>query len=263
MRRSANTLLHVIKDQVRMVRYSIRQEAETPGSALPKAVRDEIGPLVAIGSMIGTPALRFADGIFTQVESLATDVLLPAPGVEPSFPCPVEHLFQEEHSFSHRLYGPVKALLRRHGARKMLVSEQALDTAWTRIVARHGDTMPSGTAGGQARSAQATQTLVQVCAGIACGLNDARPIRKVVFDDVGTTNKYFMLSPNMYCGMMVGLVTAVVTLRPELMDERDSVLESVESVVNARFDRFKRCLMSKSPVTELAAAYEGLLPFIP
>ncbi len=261
MRCSANTLLHAIKDQVRVVRYSIRQEAETPGSILPKVVRDEIGPLVAIGALFGTPALRVTDSLFTQVESFATDMLLPAPGVEPLFPCPVELLVREEHSFSDRLYGPLKVLLRRHGARNMLVLEQALDNAWSRIMARHGDSMPA-VAGGKTRSARATRTLVQVCAGIACCLNEARPIRKVVFDDVGTTNKHFMLSPNMYCGMMVGLATAVVTLRPELMDDKESVLESVESVVNARFDRFKRCLMSKSPIPELTAAYEGLLPFI-
>lgn len=246
-----------------MVRYSIREEAETPGSALPKMVRDEIGPLVAIGSMFGTPALRIADGFFTQVESIATDVLLPAHGIEPAFPCAVELLFEDQHSVSDRFYGALKELLRRHGARKMLVSEQALDTAWARIIARHGDTMPSGTTRHETRSAQATRSLVQVCAGIACGLNDARPIRKVVFEDVATTNTYFMLSPNMYCGMIVGLATAVVTLRPELVAEREIVLESVESVVNARFDRFKRCLMSKSPIVELAAAYEGLLPFMP
>ena len=64
MRRAANTFIHSIKDQIRGVRYSLRTEAETPGSALPKALREiDFGPLAVIGTAVGTPAVRLADGL--------------------------------------------------------------------------------------------------------------------------------------------------------------------------------------------------------
>ena len=70
MRRVTNDLLKSLRDQVRVVRYSIRAESEMPGAILPGMLQD-LRPIMAVGA----PALRLADGLFTEVETLATEVI--------------------------------------------------------------------------------------------------------------------------------------------------------------------------------------------
>ena len=50
---------------------------------------------------------------------------------------------------------------------------------------------------------------------------------------------------------------------PALGADLDAVQDSVESVVDARFDRFKRAMSGKAPLLDLAAQFESLLPFLP
>ena len=258
MRRAGNTFIHSIKDQIRGVRYSLRTEAETPGSALPRALREiDFGPLAVIGTAVGTPAVRLADGLVSQVETLATGML---DGADLPFPCPVTDYFVRSADpgagFSARLYGEVKRTLVRHGVRNMLVSEHALDTAWSRFSARHGDALPAE------RSADAA-ALVRVCAGLAVALDEAKPIQRVTYGEPPAARPHFMLAPNLYCGLVVGLATAVVTVHADAREDRDGVLESADSAVDARFGRFKRAVSGKDPIGDLFAEFTAILPFLP
>lgn len=259
MRRAANSLIHSIKDGIRGVRYSIRVEAEAPGSALPKALREiNFGPLAAIGSAVGTPAVRLADELFAQVETVAGGLLV-APDVDAApFPCAVTDYFaasgRSEAAFLARIYGEIKRTLVRHGVQNMLISEHALDTAWSRFSARHRD-MLSPSAG--------QEVLLQACAGLACVLAEARPVQRVDFGSMDAGKQPFMLSPNLYCALVIGLATALATVRPEVCDDRDAVIESADSAVGARFGRFKRAMSGKAPIPELLAEFQAILPFLP
>ena len=51
--------------------------------------------------------------------------------------------------------------------------------------------------------------------------------------------------------------------RDPALREDAALEESIDTVVNARFDRFKRAVSAKSPLGELAAQFEALLPFLP
>lgn len=262
MRRAATTLIHSIKDQIRGVRYSLRAEAEVPGSALPRVLREiDFGPLAMIGSVVGTPAVRLADGLVSQVETVANGLMVAPGAAAPRFPCPVTSYFGQvpegASGFSDRLYEEVKTLLRRHGVRNMLVSEHALDLAWAQVSARHGDAMPSGSAGG------ADDVLVRTCVGLTVAFNDVRPIQKVSFEDAAAVGQHFMLAPNLYCGLVIGLATAVVTLHPEAAEDREAVIESADSTVDARFGRFKRAISGKDPIGDLAAEFSAILPYLP
>ena len=249
MRRSADQVLHAIRDGIRTMRYTIRAEVETPGAALPKSVASiDLAPFIAMGSVVGTPALKAMDGLLTQVESLASDVIKPH-GKATAYPAALGAFFAEDMSFSDLLYDPYKRILQAKGARNTLLSEHAFDEAQDLFRARHGDD-------GRTRIAQTR-------AGLTLALAEARPIRKLDLHDGQGSAPGFMLAPNTYCAAAVGLVTALVTRDPSLRAEIEAVQESVESVVNARFDRFKRAMTGKAPVADLAEQFEALLPFLP
>lgn len=247
MRRSADQVLHAIRDGIRSVRYTIRAEAETPGAVLPKSVASiDLAPFIAAGSVVGTPALRVVDGLLTQVETLAVELIKPH-GRTQAYPADLGAFFAEGVAFSDLLYGAYKRILQTHGARNTLLSEHAFDRAEELFRTRHGDD-------GRNR---ATHT----CAGLTLALAEARPVRKL--DVRGTGSAIFMLAPNLYCAATVGLVTALVTRDPGLRNDAEAVSESIDSVVSARFDRFKQAMSGKSPLADLAAQFEALLPFLP
>ena len=250
MRRGANDMLKSIKDQVRGVRYSIRAEAHAPGSILPKALHD-LAPIMAIGS----PALRLADGLFTQVESLTTDLLRPNPR-KVRFPAPIFDYVARAESFSDLLYGPYETMLAAHGVQAMLISEQALDEAGELFRTRYADSLPRDAQGASAA------VIARACAGLARSAVETRPIRKVAYNDGAVAKQHFMLSPNLYCGMLVAVATAMVSVEPSLADDPGAVLESADSVIDVRFDRFNRALVGKSPEADLAREIEVLLPFL-
>lgn len=261
MLRAANAILHTLKDQVRDVRYALRAEAEVPGSAFPKSVAGvDLAPFIAIGSVVGTPALRLADGLFTQVETLATGVLKPASALPHPFPMPIAAYVGSEDALAG-LYGPLKDLATRRGARSVLVSELALDAAGQALRARHGDAFGQGE--GLPRGPEAEAETVRACAGLACALAGARPIRRVAFAEGASGAQPFMLDPNLFCAVMVGLAVALVSRDDSLLAQRDDVLESADSAVAARFGRFKRAMTGKDPEADLTREFAAILPFLP
>ena len=249
MRRSSDHILHAVKDSIRNVRYTIRAEVDTPGAALPKSVASiDLAPLIAVGSLVGTPMLKAVDGILTQVETLATDVIKPHTK-KLVYPAPIDAFFAEDVSFSDLLYDAYKRLLAAHGIRNALLSEQALDRAQKQFRARHGD--------------NGRHRIAQTCAGLVVALAEIHPIRKIAVDTMTAGSPHLMLAPNIYCAAVFGLTTALVTRVPNHQSDIAAIQESVESVVDARFDRFKRALSGKSPIDDLAEQFELLLPFLP
>ncbi|MDX7952818.1 hypothetical protein P7D22_16745 [Lichenihabitans sp. Uapishka_5] len=249
MRRSTDHVLHAIKDGIRTVRYTIRAEVETPGAALPKSVASiELAPFIAAGSVVGTPALRAVDGILTQVESLAADVVRPQ-GRGGHIAVSIDAFLAPDASFSDLLYEPYKRLLAAHAIRNALVSEHALDRAQDGFQARQGNGPGS--------------SIAAACASLTLALAEARPIRKIDVSSGAGASPPMMLAPNLYCGAVLGLVTALVSRDPALHGDIDAVQDSVISVVDVRFDRFKQALSGKSPAAELTDQFEALMPFLP
>ena len=79
----------------------------------------------------------------------------------------------------------------------------------------------------------------------------------------GVPETNFTNAPALYCGLVVGLMIAVATARPEVGDDGAALLESADSAVNARFDRFRRAFGGDAPAEAVAVEYRKLIPFLP
>lgn len=267
MRRLADELVLSLKDQIRTFRYSLRSEAQAPGSALPEAYRNvDFGPLGTVGAMFGTPVVRMADGLFSQVEQVTQGLFEGAQTPTP-FPRPVSDYFGRpgaETDFTHELYEATKTLLANHGARQALVSEHAIDDLRNEVIARHRDLV--WTAGRFRAGSDPSQrgNAVQLCAAIAAGFARLRPIQKLDLTGSREMAGQVLIAPNAYCGLVFGLSMAIVTVRASA-DELAGIeaLESADAVVNARFDRLKRALDGKDASATLAREFEAVLPFLP
>lgn len=268
MRRLADDLVLSLKDQIRTFRYSLRSEAEMPGSALPEAYRNiDLGPLGAVGAMIGTPVLRMADDLFTQVENVTLG-LLEDPSDRTVFPRPVTDYFgrsDAKASFTHDFYHEAKALLGQHGARHALVSEHAIEDLKKELHVRHQDLISSAASPTRV-STDAQAARVRVCAAIAIGFARVRPVQKVDLMAVAGAGqvRHLMIAPNLYVGLVLGLAVALVTVRAQAQDlDGSELIESADAVVDARFERLKAAVDSKDPVAALAREFEAVLPFLP
>ncbi len=56
---------------------------------------------------------------------------------------------------------------------------------------------------------------------------------------------------------------AVASARPQAAEDGAALLESADSAVDARFDRFRRALAGEDPAAAIAAEYRKLVPFLP
>lgn len=267
MRRLADDLVLSLKDQIRTFRYSLRSEAQTPGSALPEPYRHvDFGPLGTVGAMIGTPVIRMADGLFTQVEHVTLG-LLEGPHAPTLFPRPVTDYFGRgdgKADLTHDLYQETKALLRRYGARQTLVSEHAIEDLRNEIVARHRDLV--WTVGRPRPTAERGQpdAAIRLCAAIAAGFARLRPIQKLDLAGPNGDLRHLLLAPNAYCGLVFGLSIAIATAGPGARElDGSAVVESADAVVDARFGRLKIALDAKDAVASLAREFEAVLPFLP
>lgn len=245
-----NSLLHALKDQIRNVKYSIRAEAHMPGSMVPRALQSrEVRRLTSLGSMVSMPAFRLVDGIVTRVETIAMDLLGAAPraaafGVEP-----VDAYLAEGFDFTDKMFVLLKQVVDARGAPGDFVSEQALDAAWT-LVTR---ALPqAGTA----------VDPVLACAVVAEALARTQPVRRLGYQP-GAPESHFAGAPSLYSGLMVGLMIAVATARPSTGGDGAALLESADSAVNARFDRFRRAVEGDAAAEAVAAEFCKLIPFLP
>ena len=270
MRRMANSIVHSLRDQVRGVRYTLRAEAQTPGSTFPMVHQAmDFGPLAMVGSMIGTPAIRLADGLFTQVEHVASDLIQKVEGrPDGMFPCTVADFFPrgsepERLDFASTVHREVSRMLRQYGAQNMLVSEHALDSAWGQILSRHGDLV--WPASGSRQGPALEDAKILACASLAVEFARARPIQRIdLIKDRTDGPKHLILAPNLYCGLVMGLAIAIMTVRPaEDTTDRSAVMESADGAVDARFDRFKRAAEGRTGAQSVADEFRAILPYLP
>lgn len=268
MRRLADGLVLSLKDQIRTLRYSLRSEAEAPGSSLPQAYRNvDLGPLGAVGAMIGTPVLRMADGLFSQVETVTLGILEGPPG-RTVFPRPITDYFghtEDRASFTRDIYTETKTLLGLAGARHTLVSEHTIEALRNELSTRHRDLLWSAALRKRPGAGRdQNPAAVRMCAAISAGFARTRPIQKADLIDAGGAARHLMLAPNLYCGLVFGLSIAIASVRADAheLDGADLV-ESADAVVNARFDRLKVAIDGKDAVETLAREFETVLPFLP
>jgi hypothetical protein len=266
MRRMANTLVHSLRDQVRGVRYSIRAEAQTPGSAFPIVHQAlDFGPLAMVNSMIGTPAIKLADGLFSHVEHVASDLMQKVDGrAETAFPCPIGDFFShdgepERRDFASTAHREVSRMLRGYGAQNMLVSEHALDSAWRQVLARHGDLVWSAV---HRRGRPHDDAQVLACASLSVEFARARPIQRVdLLRDRRDGPRHLMLAPNLYCGLVIGLALAICSVKQE--EDSSVVMESADATVDARFERLKRASEGRTAAQAVADEFKAVLPYLP
>lgn len=255
-----------VKDQIRSVRYRIRRSADG----------DPVRGGVIRPSRVPRPVAVVANAVFTQVETTAR-ALLPDQAPEwrgPAFPLPVERYFgadegsdDEGQTFTLVIYHALKQLLNRFGAREYLVFEQAIGEAHAEILGKHAGLIAAAL--GQGQLAGRTQSITQLCAAIAVHLAAAHPVKEVLLDPQGkAVPRNLSSSLNEYCASVVGLSTAIVSLRLEddpsdAQQGLDWIVQSADMAVDARFTRFAGALASADPTGNLAAEFAAILPFLP
>ena len=157
---------------------------------------------------------------------------------------------------SDHVYGPYKTILSERGVRAMLISERALNAAGDLFRDRIADRIP------QERPMD-LEEVSQAGAALIRALVEARPIRRVTFGVRENNHPQLMLSPNLYCSIVIGISVCLMTLKPDLDADARLVLDSAGSVADVRFQRFNRALVSKAPEANLAKELTSLLPFLP
>jgi hypothetical protein len=257
----ADNFVLAVKDQLRNVRFHIRRSAQ----------RDRLREVERGIPQVPLPVALAADAVFAQVETAAT-ALLPdrnqkSAGLE--FPLSVEAYLGPEaeergQNFTYAFYYALKGLLRRFGAPDSLVFEQAVEDAHSRILRRHGDVA----AAGRAASADHAAAVTRLCAIIAVELSAARPIKALLLEPgAAATPKHLIVSPNAYCACVLGLSTAIASLREARPGEPEAgceqIVASADYAVDARFSRFAEVLRRREPVSGMAEEFAAILPFLP
>ena len=255
----SSSILHSIKDQMRSVKYSIRAEATEAGSSLPRMLqRKDFKRLTSLGSVVSLPAMRLADRLMSRVETIGYDLLRPAGGSDVTFPRPIAFYVpvEDEAAFTCKLFQALKLIVDRQGIRNNYISEQALDAAAAFIRSRLQDTAsdPSGEGSAPSEERQAMWD----CALIAHALHRTSPVR-ALGSQVAAIHGGFAEAPNLYVAAVVGLSIAVATLSDHAAQDGIALIESVESVINARIDRFKPAFEDDSPIEVIAHEFSRLV----
>ena len=247
---STNSLLHALKDQIRNVKYSIRAEAHMPGSMVPRALQSrEVRRLTSLGSVVSTPAFRLADGLVTRVETIAMDLLGAPPRGDRVVVEAVDAYLADPFEFADKLFALLKHVIDAKHGPSVFVSEQALDAAWGAVAKR----LPAGGTGVDP---------VLACAVLAEAVARTGAVRQLGYQ-AGAAETNFTGAPARYCGLVAGLMIAVASARPEAAVDGAALLESADSAVNARFDRFRRAMAGEDAAEAVAAEYRKLVPFLP
>jgi hypothetical protein len=265
MRRFPDYVVLSIKDQIRSARYRVRRNEHGDGlNGVERGLYE-----------ISRPVALIADAMLTEVEAAAS-TLLADKGERissRSFPASVEAYFGHPdneaalgRAFTRALYSMLKALMRKFGAREFLAFEQAIDEARAALLLRHSDLIWSVVdARGAPRDAAQEGRITRLCAAITCELVAQRPIKELDIDPTGRiVPKHLLAAPNAYCFFVMGLATAIVSLRRDSEElDRKAIIAEADLVVDARFDRFSAALRARDPVGALAAEFSAVLPFLP
>jgi hypothetical protein len=254
-----------VKDQIRSARYRMRRGAHA----------EELHGVERGLFEISRPMALVADAMLTEVAAAASKLLADESesAVYRSFPLPLDAYFghsDEEASrgraFTRAFYATLKALLQKFGAREFLVFEQAIDEARAALLLRHSDLIWAVINAKDAPSDAARDgRITRLCAAITYELAAKRPVKQLDIDPGSKTiPKHFLISPNVYCFCVMGLATAMVSLRRDSEElDRKTIVAEADVVVDARFDRFSAALQGRDPVGALAAQFSAVLPFLP
>jgi hypothetical protein len=275
MRHLTDDIVLSVKDAVRNLRYAIRSEAAS--STFRASGDSEHGP--ASSRPLGREVRRrsrvakLVDKVFTEVETGTLALVSPERSAAHGlvFPRPITDYFvdralrrddEAERLFTRTHYHAAKALLRGFGLSNMLISEHAIGRARDELSRRHGDLVrrlrdPAGE--------DELRWRVLLCAAVTAALVTARPIKEVDFSYPSCAMPRGLISsPNAYCFTVLGLATAVASVQHEIgaLQARD-ILDSANSVVDLRFQRFSEALEARAPGEALVREFDEVLPFLP
>lgn len=249
----SDQIVLAVKDQIRHVRYQIRSRAREDRMA----------------SRVPRNVAMAADAVFTQVQAAAT-VLMPEVERKSEsflFPAAPRAYFgaqegQEAHAFTSEIYYAIKGLLRRFGCETFMVSEQTVDDVREEIESRHADLVAAALA---SEGPAGERGAARLAAAIAVELAAARPIKELATGaDSQQHPKNFMLSPNAYCALVIGLAIAIAArIHDDPEFDREIVVGSADMAVDARFPQLAAGLKSRDPVAALTDEFTALLPFLP
>jgi len=278
MRRLTDDIVLSVKDAVRNLRFAIRSEARPPVAALLGNVGASPPPSRAQAERRRRSRVaNLVDKVLTEVESGALALVSPAREVRHglAFPRPVSDYFGRgrpsredaaERLFARSYYHAAKTLLRGYGLENLLIFEHVIGRAHQDVVRRHGDLVHRiSHRPGVADDPQGRDDRVRMCAALTRGLVAARPIKEIDFaTQARSTPRGLLASPNAYCFTVMGLATAIASVRDEAaLPETHEVIESANMVVDLRFGRFAGALESDQPEEALALEFGEVLPFLP
>jgi hypothetical protein len=279
MRHLTDDIVLSVKDVVRNLRYAIRSEAAS--STFRPSGDSEHGPASSrpLGREVRrrSRVARLVDKVFTEVETgtlalvsrerdAAHGLVFPRPvtdyfaGRDPRQDDDAERLFARTH------YHAAKALLRGFGLSNMLISEHAIGRARDDVTRRHGDLVRRlRTSLAEPAAKPETHDRVLLCAAVTAALVAARPIKEVDFSHSSTeAPRGLTSSPNAYCFTVLGLAMAIVSVQDEAgAPQARDIVESANSVVDLRFQRFAEALEAERPAEALAREFGEVLPFLP
>ena len=274
MRHLTDDIVLSVKDAMRNLRYAIRSEAiGSRASAFGEAeTKPAYGRMPPRGRRRNHMA-RLVDSVFTGVESGALALVSPARDIGHSivFPRPVQAYFRPgdrlrdeaaERLFARTHYHAVKALLRSFGLDNMLIFEHAIGRARDAVLTREADLVASVC---ERPSLADEAERVRLCAALTCALVAARPVKEIDFSLTDAALPRGLLAlPNAYGFTVIGLSTAIASVHePAELPSGKEILESVNAVVDLRFERFAAALEAEEPVGALALEFGEVLPFLP
>lgn len=235
-----------LKDQLRTVRYQIGRRVRGGADHVPQ------------------PVARMAGAVLSGAEA-AVNVFSPHALRKSSnfiFPLPVSAYFgppaADQHLFTIEMYYALKGLLHRFGADQCLVSEQAIEVASGNLWGRHGALITQALA-------DSKECFTRLSAALAIELAAVRPVREMAMGPHSdATPKSFILSPNAYAALVIGLAIAIASqARADDPVDAQVAIRSADAVVDARFAGWSKALSRRKPLDFLASEFAELLPFLP
>ncbi len=253
-----------VKDQLRKLRYTIRNEA----NAVPTGAIEFVGDVAGRPHRIleGNLVAKITDEMLSFTETVARSLIAPEGNAGLTFPKPIYAFLGEDcgvtSDFTHDCYDFVKYVLQHAGARNALVLEHLIETGRRQLLARHGDLLRRDFGDPAFNRPEFAADAAAACAAIVVHLTAVRPILKLELSGTPQAPRHFLLSPNIFCFAVIGLATLVLSLRTEALDPAE-VIESAMAAVDARFSRIAGALKTSEPVQALAQEFELIAPHLP
>jgi hypothetical protein len=278
MRHLTDDIVLSVKDAMRNLRYVIRNEAAPSASrAFGGAERGAAPQPRSRDVRRRSHVARLVDKVFTGVETGALALMSPERDIGHGlvFPRSITDYFatgnprrdgDAERLFARTCYHAAKTFLRGFGLSNMLISEHAIGRARDDLLKRHSELIRSVSASKAGASAREDdRDCVLLCSALTAAIIEARPIKEIDFShSARSTPRGLIASANLYCFTVLGLATAIASVKREVTDTRGAdVVDSANSVVDLRFQRFADALDAETPTEALAREFEEVLPFLP